>query len=250
MPLLNQQEIRDRAIAFVKDWEDATREKSESQTFWNEFFGIFGLTRRRLASFEEPVKKLGASRGSIDLFWKGTLIVEHKSKGKELDKAYQQALDYFPGISEHDLPQYVLVSDFSNFRLYDLDANKEIDFTLADLPNKIHLFGFISGYTQRPITEEDPVNVKAAEKMGLLHDELLRSGYKGHDLEVFLVRLVYCLFADDTGIFQPKDHFHYFIEHRTNPNGSDTGAILTTIFQILNSPVEKRQKSIDVNIHT
>ena len=75
MPLLSQQEIKDRALAFVKEWEGTTRERAESQTFWNEFFSIFGLTRRRVASFEEPVKKLGDNRGSIDLFWKGTLLV-------------------------------------------------------------------------------------------------------------------------------------------------------------------------------
>ena len=111
--------------------------------------------------------------------------------------------------------------------MHDLETGEETDFELSELPNKIHLFGFISGYQQRTYHDEDPVNVKVAEKMGELHDELLESGYEGHDLEVFLVRLIYCLFADDTGIF-PKDHFHYFIENKTNPNGSDTGAILAT----------------------
>ncbi|MBN2321823.1 MAG: class I SAM-dependent DNA methyltransferase [Acidobacteria bacterium] len=244
MPLLTQQEIKDRALAFAKEWEGTTREKAESQTFWNEFFNIFGLSRRRVASFEEPAKKIGTKPGSIDLFWKGTLIVEHKSKGKDLTKAYQQALDYFPGIQEQDLPQYVLVSDFTNFRLYDLDTSEETDFTLSDLPQKVHLFGFISGYKRHSYHDEDPVNVKVAEKMGELHDKLLISGYAGHELEAFLVRLIYCLFADDTGIF-PKDHFHYIIENRTNPNGSDTGSLLATIFQLLNQPTEQRQKSTD-----
>lgn len=244
MPQLSQQEIRDRALAFSKEWESTTRERAEAQTFWNEFFNIFGLTRRRVASFEEPVKKLGDNRGSIDLFWKGTLLVEHKSKGKDLAKAYHQALDYFPGIQEQDLPQYVLVSDFTKFRLYDLDTGEETEFTLSDLPYKIHLFGFISGYKQRTYHDEDPVNIKVAIKMGELHDELLDSGYDGHDLEIFLVRLIYCLFADDTGIF-PRDHFHYFMENRTHANGSDTGAILATIFQTLNRVPERRQKSID-----
>lgn len=244
MPPLSQQEIKDRAYAFVKDWEGVSRERAEAQTFWNEFFAIFGMTRRRVAAFEEPVKKLGERRGAIDLFWKGTLLVEHKSKGKDLGKAYEQALDYFPGIQEQDLPQYVLVSDFTDFRLYDLDAGIETDFALADLPEKVHLFGFISGYTPHTYHDEDPVNIQVAEKMGELHDELLASGYDGHDLELFLVRLIYCLFADDTGIF-PRDHFHYFIENRTNPNGSDTGPILATIFQTLNRPPERRQRAID-----
>ncbi|GIK38537.1 MAG: methylase [Chloroflexota bacterium] len=242
--MLSQKEIRDRALEFVHEWSGASRERAEAQTFWNEFFNIFGLTRRRVASFEEPVKKLANKGGSIDLFWKGTLLVEHKSKGQDLAKAYQQALDYFPGIKEQDLPKYVLVSDFNNFRLYDLDEDKHFDFTLAELPEKVHLFGFISGYKKRTYHDEDPVNIQVAEKMGELHDALLASGYEGHELEIFLVRLIYCLFADDTGIF-PKDHFEFFIETRTNPNGSDTGAIIATIFQTLNRPTQKRQTTMD-----
>jgi len=243
MPL-TQQEIKSRAYAFVKEWENTSRERAEAQTFWNDFFNIFGLSRRRVASFEEPVKKLGDARGSIDLFWKGTLLVEHKSKGRDLDKAYEQALGYFPGISEQELPKYILISDFSDFHLYDLESSEKSDFTLGELPEKIHLFGFISGYKQHAYHEEDPVNIRVAEKMGELHDELLKSGYSGHALEVFLVRLVYTLFADDTGIF-PKDHFHYFLENRTNPNGFDTGSMLALIFQMLNTPNEKRQSGMD-----
>ena len=112
MPLLSIQEIKDRAFAFANEWKDAVHEKAESQTFWNEFFNIFGITRRRVASFEEPAKKLGNNRGSIDLFWKGTLLIEHKSRGKDLNKAHDQAMDYFPGIKEQDLPRYVLVVRF------------------------------------------------------------------------------------------------------------------------------------------
>lgn len=244
MPL-TQQEIKSRAYAFVKEWENTSRERAEAQTFWNDFFNIFGISRRRVASFEEPVKKLGDARGSIDLFWKGTLLVEHKSRGKDLIKAKQQAMDYFPGISEHELPQYVLVSDFTDFRLSNLDTDEDFSFTLAELPEKIHLFGFISGYKQHAYQEEDPVNIQVAEKMAELHDELLKSGYSGHMLEVFLVRLVYTLFADDTGIFPTKDHFHYFLENRTNPSGFDTGSTLALIFQMLNTPLEKRQNGLD-----
>lgn len=248
MPILNQQELRERALAFVKEWENEARERAEAQTFWNEFFNIFGITRKRIASFEEPVKKLGNKRGSIDLFWKGTLLVEHKSKGEDLEKAYSQALDYFPGIQERDLPQYILVSDFERFNLYDLEADEEHEFNLSELPKKIHLFGFISGYQKRTYKDEDPVNIKVAEKMGQLHDELLDSGYKGHALERFLVRLIYCLFADDTGIFT-KDHFDFFIENRTNPNGSDTGSILASIFQILDTDYPNRQTTLDEELN-
>lgn len=244
MTTLTQIEIKNNALAFINEWKGETRERAEAQSFWNDFFAVFGLSRKRIASFEEPVKKLGNDRGSIDLFWKGTLMVEHKSAGKDLSTAYKQALDYFPGIKEVELPKYVLVSDFSRFRLYDLEESTEVDFSLNDFPEKLHLFGFISGYKYHNLRDEDPVNVRVAEKMGELHDALSGSGYKGHNLETILVRLVYCLFADDTGIF-PRDHFHYFIEHRTNANGFDTGSTLSLIFQILNTPNEDRQSSLD-----
>ena len=119
MPL-SWNEIRSRAVEFSKRWEDETSEDAEAKAFWTEFLNVFGIDRKRVASFEEPVKKLGNKQGYIDLFWKGELLVEHKSRGKDLDKAYIQALDYFPGIKERELPKYVLVSDFARFRLYDL----------------------------------------------------------------------------------------------------------------------------------
>ena len=246
MPL-RQQEIRERAQEFAFSWVSATRERSEAQTFWNEFFYVFGISRRRVASFEEPVKKLGDQRGAIDLIWKGTLIVEHKSRGQSLDKAYSQALGYFPGLKEQDLPKYVLVSDFARFRLYDLDEDIHCEFNIEDLPNQIHLFGFISGYTKRVYRDEDPVNIAAAEKMGELHDALSDSGYTGHELEVFLVRLVYCLFADETGIF-PKDHFRFFIEEKTREDGMDVGALLEAFFETLDQPPEARQKTLDEDL--
>jgi hypothetical protein len=122
-------EIRSRARAFAERWKDARYERGETQTFYNEFFEIFGVSRRRVASFEEPVKKLGGAQGFIDLFWKGTLLVEQKSAGRDLKPAKQQAFDYFPGLREADLPRYVMLSDFKSFELYDLDEGHETTFT-------------------------------------------------------------------------------------------------------------------------
>ena len=244
MPL-SQKEIRDNALKFAHEWSDVSRERAESQTFWNEFFIIFGIERRRVATFEEPVKKLADRRGSIDLFWKGTLVVEHKSKGQDLDKAYTQALDYFTNLKQEELPKFVLVSDFARFRLFDLDNSDDHEFLLADLPKNIGHFGFISGYQKRIYKDEDPVNIKVAEKMGQLHDALLNSGYDGHNLELFLVRLVYCLFADDTGIFNAKDDFEYYLREKTKQDGSDTGRAIADLFQVLDTPSAKRQKTLD-----
>lgn len=245
---LSWNEIKKRSIEFSKEWEEVTSEKAEAKTFWDQFFNIFGLSRRRIASFEEPVKKLGEKQGFIDLFWKGMLIVEHKSTGKSLDKAYIQALDYFPGITEIELPKYILVSDFNRFRLYDLEENTHHDFPLKELHKHVNLFGFVLGYKKQVIKDEDPVNIKAAELMGKLHDALEKNGYTGHKLEVFLVRILFCLFADDTGIFNPNNHFSFYIENKTKPDGSDLGIHISQIFEVLNIPEEERQKNLDEDL--
>jgi len=244
---LSWNEIKNRAINFSKEWENEAREHAESQSFWNEFFDVFGISRKRVASFEEPVKKLGEKRGRIDLFWKGTLLVEHKSKGKDLDKAYTQAMDYFPGLKEADLPKYILISDFEIFRLYDLEEDTTHEFHIDELYKNVNLFGFIAGYTKHKVVAEDPINIQAALLMGKIHDELKETGYDGHPLEHFLVRLLFLLFAEDTSIFE-KRIFTEFIENRTAEDGSDVGSKLAELYQVLNTHESKRLKNLDESL--
>lgn len=248
MPL-SWNEIKSRALAFSREWAHDRSEDAEAKSFWDSFFNVFGVSRRRLASFEEPIKRRAdggrTATGYIDLFWRGVLLVEHKSRGRDLDRAYTQAIDYFPGIPERDLPRYVLVSDFARLRLYDLDAGEHWEFPLADLHKQVRLFGFIAGYQTRAPRPQDPVNFKAAERMGRLHDRLKAAGYTGHPLEVLLVRLLFCLFADDTGLFQPAQAFREWLESDTAADGRDLGPRLSELFQILNTPPERRQNTLD-----
>jgi len=248
MPTLSWNEIRDRALKFSKEWQGESRERAEKDSFYNDFFHVFGISRRRVATFEEPVKKINDRYGFIDLFWKGKLLIEHKSKGQDLNRAYDQALDYFHGLKEHELPKYVLVSDFEQFRLYNLDTSTEHRFTIAEFVDNIQLFGFIAGWEQRTIREEDPVNIEAAELMGQLHDRLDQAGYTGHDLEVYLVRLLFCLFADDTGIFE-RGIFEDYIRDCTKEDGSDLSYHIAQIFQTLDTHEESRLKTIDDSIN-
>ncbi|QOX80555.1 class I SAM-dependent DNA methyltransferase [Trichlorobacter lovleyi] len=243
MPL-SWNEIRDRALTFSREWADESSEDAEAKSFWDGFFNVFGITRRRVASFEAPVKKGDGAGGFIDLLWKGVLLVEHKSRGKDLDRAAKQAFDYFPGLKERDLPRYVLVSDFARFRLYDLDTNEQHNFTLAELSKHIQLFGFIAGYQTRSFGQQDPVNVQAAEKLGKLHDQFKATGYDGHPLEVLLVRLLFCLFSEDTALFE-RCQFQDYLEQRTAEDGSDLGMHLAQFFQVLDTPPEKRSKTLD-----
>jgi hypothetical protein len=125
---LSWNEIRTRAIQFSKEWKDETSEDAEAKSFWDAFFNVFGISRRRVASFESRVTKGNRKDGYIDLLWKGNLLIEHKSGGKDLDRAYSQAIEYFPGLMEYELPKYILVCNFQFFRLYDLDENIQHDF--------------------------------------------------------------------------------------------------------------------------
>ena len=245
---LSWNEIRARAARFAQDWKDAGYEKGQTQLFYRDFFDIFDVPVRRVAAFEEPVKLLGDKRGFIDLFWKGVLLVEQKSAGRDLTAAKTQALSYFPGLKDADLPRYILLSDFATFELYDLDEDENVAFALADLPQHVEKFGFILGVQKRTFKDQDPVNIRASERVGDLHDALAASGYAGHDLEQFLVRIVFCFFADDTGIFEPRDIFLDLLENRTREDGSDLGGWLAQLFQVLNTPADRRSKHLDEDL--
>ena len=253
-------EIRHNAIGFAHDWAEAKRETAEKQTFWNEFFEVFGVSRRAVASFEEPVKSLSGDYGYIDLFWRGMLLVEHKSRGGNLGRAESQAFRYIQDLlsagRQDEVPRYVIVSDFARIALHDLEpedqkplpllgAVKSIEFSLADLHQNIHAFAFIPGYKQHRFADEDPINLRAVSILGDLHDALEFGGYKGHELERFLVRVLFCLFAEDTGIFE-REAFHLYIENQTKPDGSDLGVHLAQLFEVLNTSDQGgRQANLD-----
>ncbi len=248
---LSWNEIKDRAIRFSKEWADTSNEEADAKPFLIEFFEVFGISRKRVSTFEHKVKKLDESNGYIDLLWKGTILIEMKSRGKNLDKAYQQAKDYTHGLKQHELPKYILVCDFETFRLYDLETSPNpskggefVEFKLKDLVENVREFGYMIGYKKNVYKEQDPANIKAAELMGELHDRLKEIGYVGHPLEVYLVRILFCLFAEDTSIFELQK-FQDFLEQRTSEDGSDLAARLQELFQVLNTKEELRFKNLD-----
>jgi hypothetical protein len=261
MPNISWNDIKHNALLFSRTWENITSEQAEKQTFWNEFFAVFGISRRLVATFESPVKRRTGSTGFIDLLWKGKLLVEHKSAGESLDAAESQAFQYILNLHEtsrdDEIPRYVVLSDFRRFALYDLEPEDQLalplfadlryhreEFPLGELRRNVGLFAFIPNYTTHKLAPQDPANLKAVELMANLHDTLKRGGYTGHNLERFLVRVLFCLFAEDTGIFEPDD-FQLYIENRTQRDGSDLGARLAQLFHILNQPPEARQRNLD-----
>ncbi len=240
---LGWDEIKRRAKAFSEEWHDAHYEKGETQSFYNDFFDIFGVKRKQVASYEQRVKLLNNKHGFMDLFWPSTLLIEQKSARLDLGKAQGQALDYVDGLKPDLQPKYVLTCDFQSWNLLDLETARETKFALADLHKHIESFAFILG-RRVSFGTQAAVNIKAAELMGKLHDALEAANYTGHDLEQLLVRLLFCLFADDTGIFEPKDIFLQLIEADTKEDGSDTGRMLIELFDVLNTDEAQRQKGL------
>ena len=255
-------EIRHNAIKFSREWAGVRRESAEKQTFWNEFLQVFGIKRRAVASFEEAVKKISGDYARIDLLWPGVMLVEHKSLGEDLHKAETQAFQYIRDLAgdparRDEIPRYIIVSDFARIALHDLEPEEQRGlplfdrkrgvthiFQLAEFHQHVQHFAFIPGYKQHTLQEQDPVNLEAVEIMGHLHDALGAGGYTGHDLERFLVRILFCLFAEDTGIFE-RESFHLFLENRTKADGSDLGQGLARLFEVLNTPPDKRQTNLD-----
>ena len=247
MPL-SWNEIKSRAMKFSKEWQDAHYEKGETQSFYNDFFEVFGISRRKVGFYEQSIKKLNNTTGFIDLFWPGTMLVEQKSAGRSLKDAKAQVFnDYLPGIDDSEFPRYILLSDFQNFELLDLETGESLSFILAALHENVQHFAFIAGYKTQVYRDQDPVNIEASELMSELHRQLEESGYKGHDLEMLLVRLMFCLFGDDTGIFE-KDHFLFYLENHTKEDGSDLGGHLLTLFDVLNTPEDERQSTLDEDL--
>ena len=243
---LTLQEIRQRAITFGHDWKDETSERAEAQTFWNEFFNVFGIHRRSVASFERTVRNTGGAYDRIDVIWQGVLIGEHKSRGEDLSKAATQAFGYVQSLTragrDREVPRYIVVSDFATIVLHDLEATDplflSVSFPVQDLHQHVRLFDFLNGMQSRPADPEDPINIDAVEVLGTLHDTLEGGGYRGHTLERFLVRVLFCMFAEDTGIFEP-DTFKLIIEE-SREDGSDLGPQLDRFFNILDKPEADR----------
>jgi len=252
--VITTHELVKRSIEFEREHADDHDEKSQAQNFWRDFFRIWGLSPQRIGVFESRARTLRGTVGFIDFFWPGTLLVEHKSRGKDLEAALKQALDYCSsgGLKDTELPRFIVVSDFARIRILELadtgsGGRIDAEFPLEKLHESLHLFNFILGYEQRKYADEDPVNIRAAELMGALHDALKANGYNGHPLELFLVRLMFCFFADDTGIF-PKDQFAFVMEEKAHGDGSDTGLWIAQVFQTINTAPERRMKNLDESL--
>lgn len=261
---LSWNEVRDRAIRFAREWSTSTDEERDKQTFWNAFFDVFGVPRRSVATFEHAVSNARGSYGFLDLFWPGLLLVEHKSRGASLAKAESQAFAYLHDLmrqGRHDaVPRYIVLCDFARFALYDLEPDDQRDlplfyegrayrlteFPLSELHRQVRDFAFIKGEKSVRLDPEDPANLKATQLLADLHDALEATGYTGHVLERTLVRLLFCLFAEDSGIFEPAA-FTALVS-RTRDDGRDLGPLLNELWDVLNTAEDGRQRTLDEDL--
>lgn len=243
---LNKKEILNRAYRFIKDYADADYEMGQAQDFIRDLCEVFGFSHKRLVSFEQRVKKLGGGKGRIDGFYPGKLLIEMKSRGQDLDKAYVQATEYLPGLNDAELPDYILVSDFAQFRLYRRDGRSDpvCSHSLQEFVQHIDAYLFLAGFEAQEQAAQIAVNESASRKIAELHDAMREGGYNGADLERYMVRLLFCLFAEDTGIFETDGAFAHYIRQHSKADGSDLDGALQNLFDTLNRAQDKRPKNL------
>lgn len=248
---LSLTEIRRRCGALVAEWRNELgEERQQAQSFVRDFLHAFGITKTKAALYEVRAKRTSTGhQGYIDALLPGLAVIEMKSKGKDLATAEQQALDYLDDLPEIEMPRWVITSDFATIRVLDLQEvsdGRVVEFPLIDLPAHVEELAFLAGYQVREFgsREQEQASIKAAQVMGKLYEALEGSGYDDHSASVFLVRVLFALYADDSGMWE-RDLFLEFLTKRTSEDGTDLGPQLTMLFQTLNKPVDQRQARLD-----
>jgi hypothetical protein len=241
---------RNAALAFSDKWKSYTDEKQDARGFWSDFFRtLCGVEDEEIAGIEYEKRVKSSTSGNqeyIDVYWKNVALIEHKSAGQNLDKAELQARGYWLSLAPGYRPKTIIISDFQNIRLIDVALNRTHEFPLSELPENIHRFeAIISGNRSRISDEEITVDQEAAELMANLYLELESHGFEGHETSVFLIRILFLLFGDDTGMWARKSFLKLVME--TKEDGSNVGSQLDILFDVLNTPSEKRSKSLSEN---
>ena len=238
-------EVTKRLKAFVKNpvFSSMEREEADEKLFTKELLHCFDIGLHQY-SREHKVDKLDDTKGYIDAFIPQKLLVEAKTRGKKLVKAREQAEEYRSGIPIQAQPKYILLHNFAEFELHDLVDDECHVFPLEELPKKAKLFSFLYSDERVEILEENPINREAAYQISRLHAGLVKVGYVGHNLEVFLTRLLFCFFADDTLIFSENGMINGWLR-KSSIDGDDLGSRLQRLFAVLNTPNDKRQKTLN-----
>ncbi len=251
--------MRARASAFAQKHANSTDEMRDAQTWWNDFFSVFGAERHGKAIFEATAKRFSTgSDGRIDCFMPGVFIGEAKSRGL-IATAHGQMVDYLAGgsIGEGEQPRYMLATDMQKVDLYDRDAavypEPVLSIVIDDLANHLEQFSFIAGgFKPREEINLEAASVKAAKQLAELQDAL----YKPIDddepdrdqLEVeravFMTRLLFMMYGDDVDGLWARGQFYRLIDEHTSDDGSDVQGALLSLFQVLANPARRRSDDL------
>lgn len=234
-----QDALNARAEKFSKDFANAHYEKGEAAKFILGLCDVFGLDRNHAVSLEHRVKKAsGTGMEFADGFFSGLLLVEMKSSGKDLHEAYEQASRYVRQLTNpEEMPRYILVCDFQNFHLYDLEHGDKMaaEFRLADLRHHVNgTLSFMHGYERIFQQVQERINSRAAGVLSKLRDALKQARYPQADMQTLLVRILFCLFGDDTEIFGDTRPFAALVE-KSNSDGDGLGDAINRMFKRLDT---------------
>jgi hypothetical protein len=227
----------------------ATSEKQLGQSFWRDFFlSVAGVSDLLVAGieFEYPIWSAKGNVNFIDCLWAGVVLIEHKSAGKNLDAAEQQAREYLEALTLQLRPPTIIVSDFQTIRVVEVIKGTSYEFPLSELPENLDrvtsVIAFEGANAAAPRVEADK---KAVKLMGDLFREFDKAGYGGHELSVFLIRILFLNFGDDTRMWKytPEGLCGAYVKN-TFPDGSGLGGRLQELFQVLNTSPDKRPKTL------
>ena len=250
-------EIRQHAKAFAEYWKDKGYEKGESQSFWLSFLrDVLGVAEpEKFIQFEEQVMIDHTS--FIDGHIPAThVLIEQKSRDKDLRKPikqsdgsllnpFQQAQRYSAGLPYSQRPRWIVTCNFSEFLVYDMENPKgePEQILLKDLEKEYYRLKFITDTGDENIHKEMEVSIQAGNLVGVLYDEILKQYRNPEDpetlksLNMLCVRLVFCLYAEDAGIFGEHSKFHNYIK---SFSAKDMRKALIELFKILNQKPEDR----------
>ena len=260
---MTELEKRNAAESFVKYWRDKGYERGESQSFWLSLLGdVFEVEHpEQFISFENQVH-IDKANGFIDGTIASThVLIEQKGAKKDLRKPikqsdgnfltpFQQAKRYAAELPYSQRPRWIVTCNFSEFLIYDMEKpNSEPEsIALENLPKEYYRLSFLVDANDENIRHEMEVSIKAGELVGVLYDEILKQYINPKDekslksLNMLCVRLVFCLYAEDSGIFGGHSRFHDYLK---SFEIRDVRSALINLFHVLDTKVEDRDPYLD-----
>ena len=257
------------AKAFAEYWKDKGYEKGESQPFWLSLLrDIFGVEHpEQFIRFEEQVK-IDRKNGFIDGVISSTkVLIEQKSREKDLRKPiqqadgsllnpFQQAKKYIVELPVSEHPRWVITCNFQEFLIYDMEkpSGEPESILLKDLPKEYYRLQFLVEEKNELLHREEQISIQAGELVGKLYDAILNQYVDStdpktlHSLNILCVRIVFCLYAEDAGIFGEHLKFHNYIKKIADKDIDDVREALIKLFRVLDQPLDKRDPYLKADL--